>query len=78
MASGVVVGAAVHAHDRAMIGPLAILLIMSVERNQFSPQVECSAPVLYRGSRPPRGFRLKTSIMRGQQYWPEVWAMAAA
>lgn len=51
MASGVVVGAAVHAHDRAMIGPLAILLIMSVERNQSSPQVECSAPVLCRGLR---------------------------
>ena len=27
---------------------------------------------------PPRGFRLKTSMTRGQQYWPEVWAMAAA
>jgi hypothetical protein len=27
---------------------------------------------------PPRGFRLKTSIVEGQQYWPEVWVMAAA
>ena len=26
---------------------------------------------------PTRGFRLKTSMMGGQQYWPEVWAMAA-
>jgi hypothetical protein len=69
--------AAVYAQDRAITGPPSILLIMSVERNQFSPQVECSAPVLYRGSRPPRGFRLKTSIMGGQQYWPEVWATPA-
>jgi hypothetical protein len=27
---------------------------------------------------PPRGFGLKTSMAVGQQYWPEVWAMAAA
>jgi hypothetical protein len=25
-----------------------------------------------------RGFRLKTSMVGGQRYWPEVWAMAAA
>ena len=25
----------------------------------------------------PRGFRLKTSIAGGQQYWPEVWATPA-
>ena len=30
------------------------------------------------GFLPPRGFGLKTSIAGGQQYWPEVWAMAAA
>ena len=26
---------------------------------------------------PPRGFRLKTSMTGGQQYWPEVWATPA-
>jgi hypothetical protein len=30
------------------------------------------------GFLPPRGFRLKTSMMGGQQYWPEVWVLAAA
>ena len=77
MASGVVVGAAVHAHDRAMIGPLAILLIMSVERNQSSLQVECSAPVLCRGFRSPRGFGLKPSTTRPGG-WQRAWALAAA
>ena len=30
------------------------------------------------GFEAPREFRLKTSMTGGQQYWPEVWAMAAA
>ena len=39
----------------------------------------CLYPLELREQRfvPPRGFRLKTSIMGGQQYWPEVWATPA-
>ena len=35
--------------------------------------VDCTRPQTV----PPKGFRLKTSIAGGQQYWPEVWATPA-
>ena len=43
-----------------------------------SAKRSCMAVRRMQGFEAPRGFRLKTSMTGGQQYWPEVWAMAAA